>query len=208
MTNNTQSSGRKLKIFDLLAFVALLALGFTVSRSYYLEKQHERQMRAGYLSVASGKSLVNEEPTLRDWLRDPLFFYEIVGMANSSLVVCGFGIFFLQVARSGTAIRALVCQPGGVASLCCVTVVLVHPVPGLVWWTRSVAQRGVFAPHWTYTMSIAEAEVRGAVLAVWLVLFMSKCMRFNWNFFEIVGVVLGFVWILQILALAVRSALH
>jgi hypothetical protein len=208
MTNNTPSSGRKLKVFDLLAFVALIAVGFTLSRSYYLEKQHERQMRASYLSVAIGKSLVNEEPTLRDWLRDPLFFYEIMGMANSSLVVCGFGIFFLQVARSGTAIRALVCQPGGAASLCCVTVVLEHLPAALVWWTSSAARRGVFTPLWTSTMSTVEAEVRGAVLAVWLVLFISRCMRFNWNFFEIVGVVLGFVWILQILAYAVVNAVH
>jgi hypothetical protein len=55
-------------------------------------------------------------------------------------------------------------------------------------------------------MSIVEVEVRGAVLAVWLVLLISRCMRFNWNFFEIVGVVLGIVWISQILVLAFLQA--
>ncbi len=207
MTNNTENSRAKLKVLDLLAFVALIAIGFTVSRSYFREKQQWRQKQTSLLIGASGESPVVDEPTLRDWFRDPLFFYEILGMANSSLVVCGFGVFFLQARRSGTAVRAMVCQPGGAASLCCVAVVLEHFVPGLMWWTSRVAQHGVFTPRWAGTMSTAEAEVRGPVLAVWLVLFVSRCMRFNWNFFEIVGVILGFVWILQIVALAVLNAL-
>ncbi len=33
-------------------------------------------------------------------------------------------------------------------------------------------------------------------------------MRFNWNFFEILGVVLGFVWILQFVALTFLNAVH
>ena len=208
MTNKDLPSPRKLKVLDLLAFVALVAVGLTLSRSYLLEKLHQTQMHMRLTRPATATASVVEEQTIRDWWRGPLIFNDCVGIANSSLVVCGFGVFFLQAAKSRTTISALVCQPGAAASLCCVTVVLEHFIPGLVWWTTRVAQRGVFTPLWTSTMTIVEAEVRGAVLAVWLVLLLSRCIRFHWNFFEIVGVVLGFVWMVQILALAIQQALY
>jgi hypothetical protein len=208
MTIKDLTSPRKLKVLDLLVFVALVAVGLTLSRSYFLEKLHETQMRTRMMRAATLTASVVEEQTISDWWRGPVVFYDCLGIANSSLVVCGFGVFFLQAARSRTTLRALVCQPGAAASLCCVTVVLEHFIPGLVWWTTRVAQRGVFTPLWTSTMSIVEAEVRGAVLAVWLVLSLSRCIRFHWSFFEIVGVVLGFVWMVQILALAIRQAFY
>ena len=121
------------------------------------------------------------------------------------IAVFTFALFIVRVSLSTHTLDALVRQPGTAASSCLVVLACrlsAHLAFILV--AEQSSHPSLPVARWTSLTGGLGEQVGGSILAVWLAAcLLSKSLRIQWDWIEVLGIAFGVIWFLQFFARAV-----
>jgi hypothetical protein len=212
MKQPTTPASWKLSLLEFFVAIALIAVGFALSRSYYFQKHSDYVQQARMFSLQF-EALTDAEGAMRESTRMPLFSAEgiptIKGILHASMLVYCFGLILVQFVRRPDEIRRAIRQPGTAACVCCISVFLIRVV-GLVLTllTRKFMYHlPLLLPiRWDFLIDGLDFTVGATILVLWSALRISGCMIRTPHWYETAGVTLGIVWVFELFASAVILA--
>ena len=187
---------RNFNILDAVVLVAATAVGIAGGRAF------------SEPVIPRGKSPFDPGPTTwRDLLAGRI--KEACYYSTFVLFALGVAFLLLRLRKPRPRLRWLWRSPGAAACLTVSVVVLVNVLrSGTVWLISIVRDWDDLSFNWILDVqTLANQQAGAAILAIWLVLIVSRAMKITRDWLEVFGLLVASGWILLLLEEVVTDLL-
>ncbi len=201
----SKASGRRFALLDALLVVAGIGVGMAAARAYAVEHKtwYNQLFQLSGLASTNGEADVSQvahQPGMLDWV--PRDFLGIRGAISTMAVALCVTQLMLRLRARPAPARILATGVGTAACLALCTAIAIEVLCSLCWCAAKLAI-GKIPPGVLWWHSIVDGldKTPGvAVLAVWVLLWLGPRSTGPRDWVELLGLVIGCVLVLLVLA--------